>query len=483
MFGSDQNQLTITLALQDSFSKELDKAKENLNDFSLNMKKVAAVGTVAFTAFAAIGIKSIQAFSESQKEMAIATKAVDNALEAMSAGGLNKIQKEAGIGADIFDHVKKKMNEVGKAAIKLGYDDESASVSFAKLFQISGDVSTAQKDLKLAMDLSAFSGRSLEETTKAIAMTYAGGGRVLKEFGLQIDENATAQDILAEANKKVGGTAEELSKTYAKQAEILQIQFGNLQETIGSALAPALTKILEIISPLIQRFSDWAEANPELLANIVLIGGAVSALVAGVGLLGMALPGIIAGFGLLSAPVLIVAGIVTAFIGTIYALNESFKILQNDSGLVWDGIKIMLKDFANVAISTAEAFANGWVMAINMIIRGLNKIQVSIPDWVPKLGGKSFGINISEVSQVSLPRFEHGGIVPGAQGESVPIMAHGQERIIPSSQSGDGLGNKYIYNVIINNPNVRNQSDINTLRAQVDEAMRDLIRVHKLQTI
>lgn len=482
MFGSS-NELTITLALKDSFSKELDKAKGKMMDFSEVSKKAALIGTAAFASFAAIGISSIEKFMESEKEMAIATKAVDNAIDNMSVGSLNNLQKQVGLGVDVFDAVEEKMKAVGKAAIKLGFDDESASKGFAKLFQISGNLETAQTDLQRAMDLSAFSGRSLEESVNAIAQVYAGGGRVLKEFGISVDENATALEILDAVQKKTGGSAEALSKTYSKQMDILKIQIDNIQESIGAALAPAITKVLEVIGPLIDKFAIWAEKNPETLSTIILIGGAVSALVAGIGLLGMAIPGIIAGFGLLTAPVLAVAGIIAGLILTVTNLIGIFKILKNDSGLVWEGIKITLKEIVNGLIGMAEGWANGWIMAINFIIKGLNKIQISVPSWVPGIGGKSYGINIGEVANVSIPRLEHGGIVPGSVGTAVPIIAHGQERVIPASQAQRGEGGGSTYTVVINNPSIRSQSDLNEMRRQIDESMRDLLRVHKLQVV
>lgn len=77
---------------------------------------------------------------------------------------------------------------------------------------------------------------------------------------------------------------------------------------------------------------------------------------------------------------------------------------------------------------------------------------------------------------------EFGGVVPGAVGTAVPIIAHGQERVIPAGKSAnDSSGGSYT--VVINNPSVRNDGDISVLRNQVDQAMRDLLRVHKLQTI
>lgn len=71
-------------------------------------------------------------------------------------------------------------------------------------------------------------------------------------------------------------------------------------------------------------------------------------------------------------------------------------------GESWDKVKDVFKDVWNGIISLLES-------AINWMINGLNRISFSVPDWVPEIGGKSFGFNFP---QVSLPRLAQGGVIP-----------------------------------------------------------------------
>ena len=48
---------------------------------------------------------------------------------------------------------------------------------------------------------------------------------------------------------------------------------------------------------------------------------------------------------------------------------------------------------------------------INALIRALNKLSFTVPDWVPKIGGQKFSLNIKEASEVSIPRLATGGYV------------------------------------------------------------------------
>jgi len=98
-------------------------------------------------------------------------------------------------------------------------------------------------------------------------------------------------------------------------------------------------------------------------------------------------------------------------------LGETWKTIEETAGKVWRGI-------ANTVIR----FVNGIIDAINAMIRGLNKISISIPDWVPILGGKSFGFNLKEIGKIAY--LARGGIVTGP---TFAMMGEGgrREAVIP----------------------------------------------------
>lgn len=63
------------------------------------------------------------------------------------------------------------------------------------------------------------------------------------------------------------------------------------------------------------------------------------------------------------------------------------------------GIIDLIKSIVSVTISV-----------VNTIIRALNKFSVTVPDWVPTIGGQTFGFNLTEVA---LPKFAQGGFTTG----------------------------------------------------------------------
>ena len=78
----------------------------------------------------------------------------------------------------------------------------------------------------------------------------------------------------------------------------------------------------------------------------------------------------------------------------------------------WTGVQDIFKGVWNGIVTVTEGAINFIIDGINLLISALNKIQVNIPDWVPLLGGKTFGINIAPVSRIELPRLASGAVIP-----------------------------------------------------------------------
>lgn len=78
----------------------------------------------------------------------------------------------------------------------------------------------------------------------------------------------------------------------------------------------------------------------------------------------------------------------------------------------WSGIQDVFSGSWNSMIATVEGAINFIIAGINLLISALNKIQINVPDWVPGIGGKSVGINIPPVKNVSLPRLATGAVIP-----------------------------------------------------------------------
>lgn len=106
-----------------------------------------------------------------------------------------------------------------------------------------------------------------------------------------------------------------------------------------------------------------------------------------------------------------------------------FNSVKSTVETIFNGIWSTIKGVINSILGGIESMANGVVNGINTVIKAMNNLSFDIPDWVPGMGGKTFGFNIPTLSTVSLPRLAEGGIVDSAT--IAMIGEDGQEAVVP----------------------------------------------------
>lgn len=91
--------------------------------------------------------------------------------------------------------------------------------------------------------------------------------------------------------------------------------------------------------------------------------------------------------------------------------SGAWNKVKTSFGQIWTQLVNNVKTPLNNLLSYFERAANRIIDAFNWVKRGLNRITVAIPSWVPGYGGKEYGINLSMTDHVSVPRFAMGGFV------------------------------------------------------------------------
>lgn len=107
----------------------------------------------------------------------------------------------------------------------------------------------------------------------------------------------------------------------------------------------------------------------------------------------------------------------------------------------WDNFKTGFLGIWAAIVNGLKGYVNGVIRMVNKVIDALNTIQVEIPDWVPEIGGNTFGIDIPNV-----PYLAKGGIV------TKPTLAvvgeAGPEAIVPLRGNRGGVGGStFIFNI------------------------------------
>lgn len=92
-----------------------------------------------------------------------------------------------------------------------------------------------------------------------------------------------------------------------------------------------------------------------------------------------------------------IAGVVT--------VGELFKGMFSKLGDVF-------KNGGNAVLRVVNSMISGLTRGVNSMITALNGLKFTIPDWVPSLGGKSFGLQLKTVSAPKIPYLAQGAVLP-----------------------------------------------------------------------
>lgn len=78
---------------------------------------------------------------------------------------------------------------------------------------------------------------------------------------------------------------------------------------------------------------------------------------------------------------------------------------------IWDLLVSVIKAPINAIIGAINGLVSGVASGINLVTGALNNLSFDVPDWVPLIGGKTFGFNIPKLSPSKIPYLAQGGFV------------------------------------------------------------------------
>ena len=105
-------------------------------------------------------------------------------------------------------------------------------------------------------------------------------------------------------------------------------------------------------------------------------------------------------------------GISNAFTTVKTTVSTIFTAVKTTVTNIWDGIVSAIKGAINSVIGVINGMISGIVIGLNAVIGALNKLNFSIPDWIPLIGGNSFGFNIGYMTAPKIPFLAQGAVIP-----------------------------------------------------------------------
>lgn len=220
--------------------------------------KTAAIAFGAITIAAVkFGVDASKAAAADEKSMRVLQKQLENTL------GANKAMT-----ASVEDYIS-------KTQMRVGVQDDQLRPSFARLVRSTEDAVKAQELLNLALDIQVATGKPLEDVVNALGKGYDGNAAAIGRLGLGIDSSILKSkdfNTITETLKKTfGGFADDEATTLEGKLRIFNIAVDEAKESVGKALLPALTKLMDYIIknvlPAMEVFINALTGNQSLSSS------------------------------------------------------------------------------------------------------------------------------------------------------------------------------------------------------------------------
>jgi hypothetical protein len=239
--------------------KALTKGKKEISAFDQQVKKLGKTFAGVFGARALFNYskKAVQAFAEDEKAARALEIQLRNTGFAFAAPEVE--------------------NYIANLQRTTGVLDDQLRPAFQQLLTVTGSITKSQEALNTALNISAATGKSVEQVSAALTRAYSGNTTGLSRLGAGISKATLKagkmEDILAELNAKFAGQASARLDTYAGKMDLLRVAAEDASETIGKSLLDAISKLGKDTS--IENLTNDIDALATSIASVVTGVGAL----------------------------------------------------------------------------------------------------------------------------------------------------------------------------------------------------------------
>lgn len=175
--------------------------------------------------------------------------------------------------------------------------------------------------------------------------------------------------------------------------------------TVISGILKVLQGIIDILSGIIEFITgvftgDWEKALDGLktiLAGVVeIIWGIIKGVIGSI-------------VSIIEGVINIIIDAIRGMIGVLANIIEGIVTIIVD---IMETIWGVVKKIINLIVGGINGLISGVQLGVNAVIKALNSLSFDVPDWVPGIGGETFGFNLTEVSLAKIPYLASGAVIP-----------------------------------------------------------------------
>ena len=224
---------------------EFKNLSTNAERASFVMKRAMIPATAAVTA---LGVELVQAAKAA---------AADQAAQAQLAR-----QLVASTNATTAQ-VKENESFISSLQMTAAVADDELRPALASLVRGTGDLATAQTALQTVLNVSAATGKGVQEVADAVSKAYGGNTKAIKQLSPElfslIKDGASVNEVMQSLNGTFGGASEAAAKSAQGSFKKISIALGEIQETIGNQVLPYMTKLTDSLTNI----ATWVNQNPK----------------------------------------------------------------------------------------------------------------------------------------------------------------------------------------------------------------------------
>lgn len=311
----------------------------------------------------------------------------------------------ASIGATIADNV------LGGIELYLQQNSNRLKQHLISMFDIRGDMAEISGNYAEAVSeiFSVFRSDSAKQITADLIAIFVNPILTLKELLAKF-----GRDILNLLTQPIIDNKDTIKQVLQELLDFIQPSISVVKDLITNFVDAIEVAYDSVISPIIHAITEIVSVAVLVIMNmILLLLDTLERLREGWKQLEEATSKI---WNAIKSSILTIIRAIQTGIDTVIdkiqnSWNNTWTSVKNTTSQIFNDMWAAIKSTINAILSGVESMANGVVRAINKMVDALNNLHFDIPDWVPGLGGKSFGLHIPHISAVSIPRLAQGGFV------------------------------------------------------------------------
>lgn len=243
----------------------------------------------------------------------------------------------------------------------------------------------------------------------------------------------TVGDVLPAFLNLLSGAAEALDSVLLAARPQLNWLWQNFLLPLAQWTGGVILTALETFTQKLQNLSQWALANSEAVSKLTRVAATFLAIWAG---------------GQVTAWLKEATGMSSFFLGTIQTVLTLSNLVQQlgqrlaalpeaiqtgwgvvrqtlHNGYTWlresflNPVAAGVRGAVNGIIGFLNALLQATVRSFNTMVRGINSLKFTVPDWVPGIGGRRLGFSLGSLSAPQIPYLAKGAVLPANR----PFMA------------------------------------------------------------